>query len=199
MTRRFNSGYIEVIAGPMFSGKSEELLRRIRRARIAHQRVQVFKPAIDIRYAGNAVASHDGRQTESVAVHNSAEIRQLLDPAAEVVAIDEVQFLDEGIVPLVRELADRGIRVVIAGLDMDFRAEPFGAMDQLLAIAESVDKLTAVCVKCSAPATRTQRLVNGQPARYDDPVVLVGAAESYEARCRICHQVRRSGESRAEV
>jgi len=184
-------GWIEVICGSMFSGKTEELIRRVRRAQIARQKVQVFKHSLDVRYAAREVASHNGLQLEAVPVENSAQLRALIAPETTVVAIDEGQFFDEGLVSLCEELADRGLRVIVAGLDLDFRGEPFGPMPQLMARAERVDKLQAICVVCGGPASRTQRLINGQPAAYDDPVIMVGADEVYQARCRGCHQVRR--------
>ncbi len=184
-------GWIEVICGSMFSGKTEELIRRVRRAQIARQRVQVFKHSLDARYAQREVASHNGLQLEAIPVENAAQLRALIAPETTVVAIDEGQFFDEGLVDLCEELADRGLRVIVAGLDLDFRGEPFGPMPQLMARAERVDKLQAICVVCGGPASRTQRLINGQPAAYDDPVILVGADEVYQARCRGCHQVRR--------
>lgn len=174
----------------MFSGKSDELIRRIKRALIARQRVLVFKPRMDDRYHATDISSHDGRRAEAIAVKDSAELRtHLSDPLPEVIAVDEAQFFDAGLVPIVLELADRGVRVICAGLDMDFRGEPFGIMPDLLTRAEYVEKLYAVCPVCGAPATRTQRFVNGKPARYDDPVILVGASEAYEPRCRKCHTV----------
>lgn len=183
-------GWIEVVAGVMFSGKSEELIRRVRRALIARKRVQVFKSRLDARYAGiNVVSSHDGRTVEAIPVDTAAQISARLDPTAQVIAIDEAQFLDPGIVPLVSTLADRGRRIIIAGTDTDFRGEPFGSMPQLMAVAESVDKLHAICVLCGAPATRNQRLTDGRPAPYESPQIMVGAADRYEARCRMCHAV----------
>ena len=185
-------GWIEVIAGVMFSGKSEELIRRIRRALIARKRVQVFKSRLDERYAGiNAVSSHDGRTVEAIPIDTSAQIAQRLDPTAQVIGIDEAQFLDAAIVQLVTALAETGRRVIIAGTDTDFRGEPFGAMPQLMAVAESVDKLNAICVLCGGPATRNQRLIDGKPAPYESPQIMVGAADKYEARCRMCHSVPR--------
>lgn len=185
-------GWIEVIAGVMFSGKSEELIRRIRRALIARKRVQVFKSRLDERYAGiNAVSSHDGRTVEAIPIDTSAQIAQRLDPTAQVIGIDEAQFLDAGIVQLVTTLAETGRRVIIAGTDTDFRGEPFGAMPQLMAVAETVDKLNAICVLCGGPATRNQRLIDGRPAPYESPQIMVGAADKYEARCRMCHSVPR--------
>ena len=186
----YASGWIEVIAGPMFSGKSEELIRRVTRAVIAKQRVQVLKHAIDDRYGKLAVASHAGRTLEAELVASSAEVLARVAPETQVVAIDEAQFLDRGVVDVVERLADAGKRVIVAGLDMDFRGEPFGAMPELIARAEVVEKLTAIC-RCGLAATRTQRLIRGKPAHYDDPTVLVGAAESYEPRCRACHVVVR--------
>ncbi|WP_026174994.1 thymidine kinase [Thermus igniterrae] len=182
-------GWIEVIAGPMFSGKSEELIRRVKRALIARQRVRVFKPRLDTRYHESQVVSHDGERVEAIPVASAQEMEAYLSPRPEVVAVDEVQFLDRGLLPLVERLAQEGVRVILAGLDLDFRGEPFGLMPELLARAEFVEKLTAICPRCGAPATRTQRLVNGRPARYSDPVILVGAQEHYEPRCRACHQV----------
>ncbi|MBE3591376.1 MAG: thymidine kinase [Thermoanaerobacter sp.] len=185
-------GFIEAIVGPMFSGKSEELIRRIKRAQIAKQKVQVFKPAIDDRYSIDKVVSHNGTNINAISVVKASEIIELLEENTEVIAIDEIQFFDHSIVDVVREIADLSKRVICAGLDMDFRGEPFGPTPNIMAIAESVDKLTAICVKCGNPATRTQRLINGKPAKYDDPIILVGAHETYEARCRKCHEVPRT-------
>jgi thymidine kinase len=185
-------GFIEVIVGPMFSGKSEELIRRIKRAQIAKQKVQVFKPAIDDRYSIDKVVSHNGTNINAISVVKASEIIEHLEEDTDVIAIDEIQFFDHLLVDVVREIADLGKRVICAGLDMDFRGEPFGPTPDVMAIAESVDKLTAICVKCGNPATRTQRLINGKPARYDDPIILVGAYETYEARCRKCHEVPRT-------
>jgi thymidine kinase len=184
-----HTGTIEVITGSMFCGKTDELIRRLRRATIARQKVQVFKPKIDNRYNAEKVTSHAGSEFDAVPVEDSQKILDLLDPSTTVVGVDEAQFFDDLIVEIVQLLADRGIRVIVAGLDTDFRAEPFGKMPILMAKAENVDKLHAICMVCGEPASRTQRLVNGQPAHYDDPVVIVGAAELYEARCRKHHQV----------
>lgn len=184
-----SSGWIEVICGSMFSGKTEEMIRRVRRAEIARQKVQVFKHSLDARYAGREVTSHNGIQVEAVPVESTAQLRTLIEPDTTVVALDEAQFFDDDVVTLCEALADRGVRVVVAGLDMDFRGEPFGPMPSLMAQAERVDKVQAICLVCGGPASRTQRLVNGQPAAYDDPVILVGASEVYEARCRGCHVV----------
>jgi thymidine kinase len=184
-------GSVEVICGSMFSGKTDELIRRLRRATIARQRVQVFKPAIDLRYAVEKVTSHAGSDYAAIPVEKAADICQRLDEEATVVAIDEAQFFDKAIIPVVEELAAKRVRVIVAGLDTDFRGEPFGPMPELMARAEHVDKIQAICMVCGEPASRTQRLVNGKPARYDDPVVIVGAAEMYEARCRLHHEVPR--------
>lgn len=185
-----HQGWIEVVVGPMFSGKSDELIRRIKRALIARQRVLVFKPRIDDRYHHTDVSSHDGRRAEAIPVRDSTELHAYLsDPLPDVVAVDEAQFFDAGLIEVVLKLADKGVRVICAGLDMDFRGEPFGVIPDLLTRAEYVEKLYAVCPVCGAPATRTQRFVNGKPARYDDPVILVGASEAYEPRCRKCHTV----------
>ena len=174
----------------MFSGKSEELIRRVRRSIIARKRVQVFKSHLDARYAGiYSVSSHDGRTVEAIPADSAAQINQQIDPLAYVIAIDEAQFLDDGIIPLVTSLASRGRRVIIAGTDTDFRGEPFGPMPELMAIAEVVDKLHAICVLCGGPASRNQRLIGGRPAPYNSPQIMVGGTESYEARCRMCHAV----------
>ncbi|WP_298841953.1 thymidine kinase, partial [Clostridium sp.] len=176
------------------SGKSEELIRRIRRTKIAKQKVQVFKPEIDNRYSKDDVVSHCGEKEEAVRVKDSAQILELLDADTQVIAIDEVQFFDKGIIDIITSLADDNKRVICAGLDMDFRGEPFGPIPALLAIAEFVDKIQAICVVCGNPATRTQRLINGKPAKYEDKIVLIGATESYEARCRKCHIVPKEGD-----
>ena len=175
----------------MFSGKSEELIRRVRRAVIARRAVQVFKPAIDIRYNSELVSSHDGDSFEARPVLVGEEILQLMSPDTTVVGIDEVQFFDHAIVGVVRRLVASGHRVICAGLDLDFRGEPFGPVPTLLALAEKVDKLEAICVVCGEAATRTQRIVNGVPAFYDEPIIVIGAKEAYEARCRACHEVPR--------
>ena len=182
-------GWIEIVCGSMFSGKTEELIRRIRRANIARQKVLVFKHSIDIRYVPEKLTSHNGMAFEAVKVGRAADILAQVGPDAEVVAIDEGQFFDAELPDVCNILADRGIRVIVAGLDMDFRGEPFGPMPLLIAQAEKIDKLQAICVVCAAPASRTQRLIDGKPAAYDDPIILVGASEAYEARCRHCHDV----------
>lgn len=185
-------GWVEVICGSMFSGKSEELLRRLRRASIARQKVVVVKPALDVRYGTSCICSHDGRDWEAVCVQRSDEI--LLVPGveeADVVAVDEAQFLDDELPHVVQFLADRGKRVIVAALDQDFRGEPFGPVPAVMAVAEFVDKLQAICARCGAPASRTQRLLDGHPAGEHDPLIKVGGMESYEARCRRCHEVRR--------
>ena len=186
----FGGGHLELIVGPMFSGKSEELIRRVKRALLAKQKVQVFKPAVDDRYDAVRVASHDGRTFEAVAVENVAALTKRVEADTQVVAIDEAQFFDESLVGFALDLAEAGKRVLIAGLDLDFRGESFGPLPELLAQAEVVEKLTAIC-SCGRAATRTQRLIGGHPAHFDDPVILVGAAESYEPRCRSCHDVPR--------
>ena len=194
MTRgemRHTQGSIEVVCGSMFSGKTDELIRRLVRATIARQKVQVFKPAIDIRYAVEKVTSHAGSNFDAIPVENASDIRNKLDKDATVVAIDEAQFFDPEVVNVAQELASQGVRVLIAGLDTDFRGEPFGPMPILMSMAEDVDKLHAICMVCGGEASRTQRLVNGKPARYDDPIVIVGASEMYEARCRVHHEVPR--------
>ncbi|WP_058486034.1 thymidine kinase [Defluviitalea phaphyphila] len=182
-------GSLEVICGPMFSGKSEELIRRLRRAKIAKQNVLVFKPKIDNRYENEYVCSHDGNNIKAINITNSEEILEYIDAETDVIGIDEVQFLEGDIVSICRKLVKEGKRVICAGLDMDFRGEPFGLVPQLLAVADNITKLTAICMKCGKPAIFTQRLVDGKPAKYDDPLILIGAKESYEARCRKCHEI----------
>jgi thymidine kinase len=188
---KHHTGSIEVITGSMFSGKTDELIRRLRRATIARQKVQVFKPAIDNRYAVEKVTSHAGGDFAALPIVRATEVVEKLDPETTVVAIDEAQFFNGEVIDVAQSLADRGLRVIVAGLDTDFRGEPFGPMPVLMAKAEVVDKLHAICMVCGEPACRTQRLVNNKPARYDDPVVIVGASELYEARCRQHHEVPR--------
>ncbi|MCE0741337.1 thymidine kinase [Bacillus sp. G16] len=183
------SGWLELICGSMFSGKSEELIRRVKRATYAKQEVRVFKPVIDNRYSEDAVVSHNGTSMTSYAISSAADIWDHISESTDVIAVDEVQFFDRDIVEVLSSLADKGYRVIAAGLDMDFRGEPFGVVPDIMAIAESVTKLQAVCSVCGSPASRTQRLIDGKPASYDDPVIKVGASESYEARCRHHHEV----------
>jgi thymidine kinase len=180
-------GWLEVICGPMFSGKSEEMIRRLRRAEIAGQRVVIFKPRIDDRFDSVDVVSHAGARMRGVPVGSVDEL-EARARGFDVVGIDEVQFLEPAIVPAALGFADRGARVVAAGLDQDFRRLPFGPIPELLSHAEFVDKLQAVCQRCGGPATTTQRLVDGRPAPYSGQTVVVGAAEQYEARCRDCHE-----------
>ncbi len=189
MYHQYDGGWIEVICGSMFSGKTEELIRRLRRAEYARQNVQVFKPAIDDRYDNTNVSSHTGVQITAQPVNSAADIRDAIHPDTDVVGIDEVQFLGWDVIDLCHDLAEAGKRVIVAGLDMDFRGEPFGPMPVLMAQAEAVTKLQAICMVCGAPASRTQRLVNGKPAPYDAEVIFVGADEAYQARCRKCHEV----------
>ena len=184
-------GWLEVIAGPMFAGKTEELLRRIRRMQYARKNVVVFKPKIDTRYDETSVISHDKQKTASIPVDDVNEIFNHVDKSTDVIAIDEVQFLDESVVDIIDHLVTKGKIVLVSGLDMDFRGEPFTFMPVLMSKAEYVMKLSAVCLQCGAPATRTQRIIDGKPAKYYDPVVMIGASESYEARCRHCHKVYR--------
>jgi len=192
MFEKMQHGWVEVICGSMFSGKSEELIRRVRRATYANLNIKVFKPAIDDRYAKESVVSHNGSEAEAIPVLGA---RGILDQTAtelsllDLVAVDEAQFFDDDLIEIVNHLADNGIRVILAGLDTDFRGEPFGPMPKLMTIAESVTKLTAICPKCGSPASRTQRLIDGKPASYHEPVILVGASESYEPRCRHHHEV----------
>ena len=189
MYHQYREGWIEVISGGMFAGKTEELIRRINVLSYAKKNIIVFKPKIDNRYSDSEIVSHSGAKVPCLVVEKAQDILKKIEADTEVVAIDEVQFFDKDIVEVCEYLADKGIRVMVAGLDKDFRGESFGVMPELLTRAEFVTKLTAVCAKCGAPATRTQRLVNGKPAGFEDPIVMVGADESYEPRCRHCHQV----------
>ena len=192
------SGWIEVICGSMYAGKTEELMRRLNRLSWAKRPFLLFKHEIDVRYGDNAqfIVSHSGQRMEATPVHSSEEIlnhvRNYLKEHGYLyaVAIDEVQFFDDCVIHILEVLANEGIRIIVSGFDKDFRGEPFGIMPQLLTKAEDVTKLTSNCSQCGAPATRSQRLVNGEPANYDDPVVLVGAVESYEPRCRHCHEIK---------
>lgn len=186
---RHYTGSIEVICGSMFSGKSSELARRLKLSVIAKQNVQAFKPKIDIRYSKNNVVSHDGTEFSAQSIESASDILNLMDKSTTVIGVDEAQFLDEKIIEVVEKLADKGIRVIIAGLDTDFRGEPFGPMPELLARAEKVDKYRAICTVCGDEACRTQRIIDGEPADYHSPIIEVGAKEMYEARCRKHHQV----------
>jgi len=193
-------GWIEVISGVMFSGKSEELIRRVRRGIIARRRVQVFKSHLDSRYAGlYSVASHNGTELDAAPVDTAGEIFRQVRPDTDIVAIDEAQFLDREIVEVTTGLAAAGRRVILAGTDTDFRGEPFGFMGELMCVAETVDKLRAICMVCGDLACRNQRLIDGKPARWDSPTIMIGGRESYEARCRHCHEVPRKDEDQAEL
>jgi thymidine kinase len=177
-----NMGWIEVVVGPMFSGKSEELIRRLRRAEIARQRVQIFKPAIDQRYAADEIVSHSGLGIRSDNVTRAAEIMEKVQPRTEVIGIDEAQFLGDEVVDVCGKLANLGKRVIVAGLDTDYRGRPFEPMPRLLAIAEEITKLLAICVRCGNPAVHTQRLID------NEDLIVVGAQGTYEARCRRCFE-----------
>lgn len=194
-----HSGWVEVICGSMFSGKSEELIRRVRRTQFAKQKIVVFKPQLDNRYAEEAVVSHNGSSFNAIPISRSVDIFNYIDSAIDVIAIDEIQFFDEDITKVVQQLADSGHRVIVAGLDQDFRGEPFGPMPDLMAIAELVTKLQAVCAVCGSPASRTQRLINDRPASYHDPIILVGASEAYEPRCRHHHEVPKTPSALVET
>lgn len=183
-------GSLTVVCGSMYAGKSEELIRRARRALYAKKKVQVFKPAIDTRYDESMVVTHEGVKHDAVAVKSVAELKRKLGPDTEVICIEEVQFFDDSIADWLVSLADKGYEVICAGLDQDFRRAPFGSMPRLLAVADEVVKLRAICVKCGRPASHTYRSINGKPARRDDPVILIGATEVYEARCRACYRLR---------
>lgn len=189
MYHQYREGWIEVISGCMFAGKTEELIRRVHVLNYAKKKIKVFKPAIDDRYSTTEIVSHSGERIPCHIITNPQDILDFIESDDEVVVIDEAQFFNEDLIEVCDYLADTGKRVMVAGLDTDFRGEPFGVMPQLLTKAEFVTKLTAVCSQCGAPATRTQRLINGKPASFEDPIVLVGAKESYEPRCRHCHEV----------
>lgn len=182
-------GWVEVIVGPMFAGKTEELIRRVKRMDYAKKNYLIFKPAIDTRYSKTEIVSHNKKSLKAISISHGSDIKRHLKKDTQAVVIDELQFFDNSLLKYVKELADQGYRVICAGLDTDFRGEPFGVVGPILAISESVTKLTAICCVCGAEATKTQRIIEGQPAYYDDPTILVGEKESYEARCRCCHQV----------
>lgn len=190
MDIQLKEGWIEVICGCMFAGKTEELIRRLKRLEYAKKSYLLFKPKIDNRYSEKEVVSHNLTKKNSILIENANDlVKSLPDILPYAIAIDEVQFFGEDMIPVIQDLANRGVRVIVAGLDTDFRAEPFGIMPTLLALAEDVTKLHAICQCCGNLASRTQRLINGLPARYSDPIILVGAKEQYEARCRHCHVV----------
>ena len=199
MYETYHSGWIECITGSMFSGKSEELIRRLRRGIYAKQKVVVFKPAIDNRYHKEKVVSHNGNAIEAINIVDAKEILSQDLTNVDVIGIDEVQFFDDQIVDIAEQLAENGHRVIVAGLDMDFKGEPFEPMPKLLAVSEQVTKLQAVCAVCGSPSSRTQRLINGQPAKIDDPIILVGANESYEPRCRAHHIIAPSDDEKEEL
>lgn len=184
-------GKITVVCGSMFAGKSEELIRLARRALYAKRKVQVFKPRIDDRYDQTMVVTHMGVRHEAVPVENVADLKSKLEKDVDSVMVEEAQFFDESLVELAVELADKGKEVVLAGLDQDFRRKPFGPMPALMAVADEVVKLRAICMKCGEPASHTYRQVDGRPAHEDDPIVLIGATEKYEARCHRCYRLRK--------
>ena len=190
MYNQYKDGWLEVISGCMFAGKTEELLRRIRRIEYARKTVIVFKPRLDNRFSEDEIVSHNNKRIKSINITDAKDILKYIDKLPYAIAIDEVQFFEETIVEVVDHLADKGIRVIVAGLDKDFRGEPFGTMPALLTKAEFVTKLTSICSVCGASATRSQRLINGQPASYFDPIIQVGAKEAYEPRCRHCHEIK---------
>lgn len=189
MYHQYKSGWIEVVTGCMFAGKTEELIKRVKVLDYAKKNILVFKPKIDDRYSADEIASHCGTRLKSIVVNEASEILSYITDDTEVVAVDEVQFFNKDIVEVVEALANDGVRVIVAGLDRDFRGEPFGLIPEFLTRGEFVTKLTAVCAVCGAPATRTQRIINGKPADWNDPIVLVGAASHYEPRCRHCHSI----------
>ncbi len=182
-------GWVESIVGPMFAGKTEELIRRVKRMDYAKKHYMIFKPAIDNRYSTTEIVSHNKKALKAISISHGSDIRRHLKPETQAIVIDEVQFFDESLIKYIMEFAEEGYRVICAGLDTDFRGEPFGIVGPILAISETVTKLTAICSVCGENATRTQRIIDGKPAYYDDPIILVGANDSYEARCRCCHKV----------
>lgn len=184
-------GKIEVITGCMFSGKSEELIRRLKRGRIARLNIQVFKPTIDTRYSKIEVVSHAGERIEAIPVTNAEELLDSVSKDTDLVGVDESQFFDTGLVDVARKVSRSGKRIILAGLDMDFRGEPFGPMPYLMSIADEVTKLHAICMICGEEATMTQRLIDGHPAKYTDPIVMIGSEERYEARCKLHHYTQK--------
>lgn len=199
MGENVKAGEIEVICGSMFSGKSEELIRQVRRFLYGNIIVHVFKPAMDDRYAEEAIVSHNGTSVFARPIEKSTDILDVVGEDTEVVAIDEAQFFDDELVEVTQILANKGIDVLLAGLDTDFRGDPFGPMPELLAISNTVKKLSAICPICRMPSSRTQRLINGKPALHDDPIILLGAQESYEPRCRKHHEVPRTSEEQKDA
>jgi|SRR5690625_1509280 len=183
------NGWLEIICGCMFSGKTEELMKRIRQAEQNHLLVKVFKPAIDVRFSNHSIMSHNGSSVAAISVKNAQELLNCVPKDIDMIGIDEAQFFDEDIVSVVNMLADQGVRVIVAGLDTNFRGDPFGPMSSLMATSDSITKLHAICTICHSTATCTQRIMNGKPVSYDAPVILIGAEESYEARCRFHHEV----------
>lgn len=196
MYSRYNEGWIEVITGCMFAGKTEEFMRRINRLQYAKRKVLVFKPKVDIRYDAKKVVSHKGVSITAIVIDDPMQILKHVDKEIEAVAIDEVQFFKPSIIEVIKTLANQNKQVIVAGLDQDFRGEPFPVTKELLSLAEFVTKLDAVCVKCGKAATRTQRIINGREARYDDEIILIGAQEQYEARCRSHHRVLTNNQNR---
>ncbi len=188
-------GWVEAIVGPMFAGKTEELIRRVKRMDYAKKQYIIFKPAIDNRYSKTEIVSHNKKALKAISISHGSDIKRHLKKDTQAIVIDEVQFFDESLVKYAKELAELGYRVICAGLDTDFRGEPFGIVGPILAISEKVTKLTAICSVCGEEATKTQRIINGMPAYYNDPVILVGEKESYEARCRCCHTVLMGNEN----
>ncbi len=191
-------GWVECITGPMFAGKTEELMRRIKRMELAGKNYLIFKPSIDDRYSDCMIVSHNKKSMKAISIEHGSEIKRHLKKNTQAIVIDEIQFFDESLVKYLKQYADLGYRVICAGLDTNFRGEPFGSIGNILAISEEVTKLTAICSCCGETATRTQRIIDGKPAYYNDPIILVGEMESYEARCRNCHIVL-DGEEKPHV
>ncbi len=192
MDNNNKTGWIEVVTGPMFAGKSEELIRRIKRLEFAKKNFLVFKPTLDNRYSENELVTHQRNKKKAINISHSEDLKKIDFSNIDAIIIDEVQFLDEGIVDVLDDIANKGVRVIAGGLDMDFKNKPFLNTALLLAKAEFVTKLTAICVVCGDPATRSQRIVNGLEASENDPIILLGAKESYEPRCRKCHHINKN-------
>ncbi len=189
LNKYFNMGTLEVICGPMFSGKSEELIRRLQRTLYAKQTTIIFTPSIDTRYKANSISSHNGRTLKAVPIQNSSDMLKYIDEKTQVVGIDEVQFLSGNTIEIIMSIVNQGKRVICAGLDKTFKGEGFGIVPELLALADDVTKLSSICMVCGNEATYTQRLIDNKPASYNDPIILIGASDSYEPRCRKCYTI----------
>lgn len=182
-------GWVECIVGPMFAGKTEELMRRVKRMEYAHKNYMIFKPSIDTRYSINEIVSHNKKSLQAINISHGSDMKRHVKKDTQAIVIDEVQFFDESLIQYLMEFASKGYRVICGGLDRDFRGQAFKVTGEIMAISDSVTKLTAICSCCGKEATMTQRIIDGEPAHFNDPTILVGEMESYEARCRDCHKV----------